>query len=117
MFKNFTDLHHIGVSKGKSWGKSEPANLKCEECRLPIMYNNQWGLLTDTHMDITADGNLIITGTFLRNMELFRKFLTATIWRGVTFKQSLNDFLSDYNHDFSLINNDLVYLCVKKESL
>lgn len=109
-------IDDVAESTHTCWGKSKPATaLVCPCDRIPIEYNRMWGIFSGTHMDIMDDG-YIITGSFMRNTEMWSNFRAAKWWRGVNFKCSFNEFLEANSLEGKLttINGDLAFKVTNK---
>ena len=78
-------------------------------------YNNSFGMATDTHMSITANGTRIITGPMVKS-ENWERFMTHPNWCHINFKKAsgawcLAEFLyiNNLRGQIAQLNGDTVY--------
>ncbi len=110
----FTELLKQGIAQSpyKTDTFKEQSSGSNGICRL---YNNVWGSVSDTHMVQHEDG-YVITGSMIRQPELFDKFINAENWGVYSFKQAtkiptLADFFKMYqlSGQYGTQNGDAVY--------
>lgn len=62
------------------------------------LYNMYWGAATDSHMDLSQDGRLLIKGRITQDEVKWFELMYGTWWGGINWKQSgyftLGEFLS-----------------------
>ena len=110
----FTELLKQGIAQSpyKTDTFREQSSGSNAVCRL---YNNVWGSVSDTHMVRHEDG-YVITGSMIRQPELFDKFINAETWGIYSFKHAtkiptLADFfkLHQLEGQYNVQNGDTVY--------
>lgn len=84
MRNKFSELVAAGVAEFKYKPTTPGTPDTCPICR---MYNNIWGIITDTHASI-VDGRPVITGTLVGDPKKWSQLQWASNWGGVTFEGS-----------------------------
>lgn len=115
----FTDLINKGVACPKYINHVKNGCDPIDDvCRL---YNNIFGMPTDTRMTITADDRRVITGHMVSTLN-WDKFICAPFWGAIDFKLSgyrcLLDFLNKYKltlGENTVLNGDIVATIVPVE--
>lgn len=81
------------------------------------LYNNVWGVVSDTRMTPKETGAYVITGSQLRNQEKFTNFLNSMNLGGCIFKQATGyntamEYFSSKGLEgtFDTQNGDIVYV-------
>lgn len=117
MRDRFSELIAAGVASFQE--KPIGTDIPCLD-PLVRMYNNVWGLLTDTHMSF-ADDSYIITGTFI-DSPYWERFFYACNWGTTCFKlgsgfYSLENMISNYGYrvEKDVYNGDHVLRLVKRD--
>lgn len=120
----FSDLVKNGVASFKY------RNLHKETTETdPIvrMYNCIWGIVNDTHMSKSENGEYIITGSAIRNTNMFMSFLSCSVWGGYHFPDisgsaagtmtSFNCAMGRHGYygGFQAVNGDTVFVYRKSD--
>lgn len=116
MRNRFTEWISQGIASFKRVKTIQETPEQDPICRL---YNNLFGMVSDTHMSCTEEGYRVITGHII-NTENWDKFLYAPQWGGVPMKEpnvnkpswwSLCGFLSKLKlrGQVETLNGDIVY--------
>lgn len=110
----FSELIAQGVAnfEYKPITQTTPSNcLEDPDYEMIRMYNNLYSIATNTHMSRTEDGDIVITGTLVRDKKYFVKFLYSNWYKNLTFQQSLLEFLRCYGYTgcYDILNSDHVY--------
>lgn len=118
MRNKFSELIQQGVAAPRYENIINNTTLRgCNLCRI---YNNHWGMPTDTHMS-EVDGEYIITGSLLRSSRKWDCLLYSRFWGGVDFStsgvNSLNELLYRYGYTpkYTTKNSDPVITLVPNE--
>ena len=110
----FSELIAQGVAnfEYKPITQTTPGNcLEDPDYEMIRMYNNLYSIATNTHMSRTEGGDIVITGTLVKDKKYFDRFLYSCIYKNLTFQQSLLEFLRCYRYVgcYDILNNDHVY--------
>jgi hypothetical protein len=117
MRDKFSELIAQGVASFEYTPLYDKVPTPCPLCRL---YNNIWGMATDTHMAVAEDGETYITGRMVNWTEQWSQFRWAQKWGNVEFKHSgywsLDDMLYNNGKDLLLtnLNGDVVMRVVDR---
>lgn len=112
MRNRFTEWINSGIASFKHVNTKQNVD---DFCR---MYNNVFGLATDTHMALSEDGDYIITGHII-NTPKWDLFLYSPIWGNVKFGDAARrncwtpcEFFSENGlcGDKTFINGDVAYV-------
>ena len=109
----FSELIAQGVAnfEYKPITQTTPSNcLEDPDYEMIRMYNNLYSIATNTHMSRTEDGDIVITGTLVRDKKYFDRFLYSCIYKNLTFQQALLEFLRCYGYTgcYDILNSDVV---------
>lgn len=132
MRNRFTELMNSGFASSKYIDHVPNVTDTSEYTPLIRMYNNVFGMPTDTRMTQTSEGDLIITGHMI-NTPNWSKFIWAPNWGGIQFSLSfqsqqisakpinnLYSFLMFYGKTLEfpcVLNGDVVAKVVDMEQL
>lgn len=115
MLKRFSDLLNSGIAPAPY--QHPTFNNTCDTDKLSRLYNNVWGVLTDSRMTYDACcGIYRITGSICSYPDKFDTFLTSPHWGASIFKQAtgyecLQYLIDEYGliGTYAEFNGDKVY--------
>lgn len=86
------------------WGKGKPYQHCCTISNLVNMYNNIYGTITNTHMDIGPwdFSTAILTGSLISNQNEWTKFICSKTYLGVTFELPFIEWIESLGYEMRL---------------
>lgn len=121
MLNRFTELINQNIAPANYKVNTFNDGLNSKNDALCRLYNNVWGALTDTCMTLHDDGSYVITGSMIRNKDMFTQFVGAMTWGMNSFRQatkydSLQVLFDAFGLEgkFGTQNGDDVYVITKK---
>ena len=93
------------------WGKDKPDCHCCSIMNVARDYNNIYGTITNTHMDIYKGGSLIITGSLINNNVEWSKFICNKWYLGVEFPMPLIEWVETKGYKLMLgvLNGQVIF--------
>jgi len=118
---SLSKLINQGVPNIKTtyWGKETPYCCCCNPINIVCRnYNNIYGTITNTHMDIFQGDKGILTGSLVSNQKEFNTFMCNRIYLGVDFEIPFIEWIESQGYDMNLsvVNGQMVYIISPKNT-